>query len=114
VSSALKCVICKISLNESSTSSICEKSTCLESAEQKQSLHEKIEVFSTYWKDKTPNEDNYKTYLEMVNLENLYKSEAIVGELPAKFSRRAWFTGNVIQAHHAWPDEFGRKKSEII
>jgi hypothetical protein len=110
----IKCAICRIVLPEISTSSICDKQVCRESIEHRQSLHERIEMFSTFWTDKTPNESNYETYLNMVGLEDTYKSIAIIGENPPKFSRRSWYNANIIQSHHEWPDEFGRLRDEIV
>lgn len=110
----IKCAICRITLPEISTSSICDKQSCQESIENRQSLQERIDVFSTFWTDKTPNEINYETYLNMVGLESLYKEASIVGEPPPKFSRRSWYSANVIQSHHEWPDEFGRLHDEIV
>ena len=110
----IKCAICRITLPEISTSSICDKQTCLESIQNRQTLGEQIEVFNTFWSGKTPNEENYETYLNMVGLEAMYKEASIVGEHLPKFSRRSWYSANVIQSHHEWPDEFGRLRDEIV
>ena len=108
----MKCIVCKENLSELTSLSICEKSACKESVEEQAKLTERIDVFVEFWKGKTPNEENYKTYLEMVGLDRMYQQKAIVGEQPPKFSRRTWFTNNIIQSHYEWPDEFGRKRGE--
>jgi hypothetical protein len=109
----MKCSVCKAILSEISTSLICDKITCYETVVAQENLSKRIEEFKEFFKDKIPNEVNYEAYLTMCELENDYKQAAIVGEQPPKFSRRSWFTMNVIQAHHQWPSEFGTIQTEI-
>lgn len=111
--SVLKCLVCKETLPEVSSLSICDKTSCKEVVEVQQNLNSRIEVFSDFWKGKVPNDENYKTYLNMVGLDESYRKEAIRGDQPPKFSRRTWFTLNVINSHYDWPDEFGKKRSEL-
>jgi hypothetical protein len=102
------CSICKVELPNGSSNATCTKLSCNEQFITTQTLFDRIQEFTVFFTDKIPNDTNYKSYLEKVGLEKKYQ-EFITSK--TKFpTRRTWFTANVIDSHHAWPDEFGKER----